>query len=118
MHLIYLFFSFVFYRSCLRDCEIALKFKPKYTKVMVRAANACFAMENYDKAVDFCDNLLDEEPANKEMQALRQKCLNASKAKQRDFRKRLSALKKKANEEKELLKVISSRKLKFAGRIL
>lgn len=92
---------------------MALKYKPSYDKVLIRAANAYYLTQQYAKSIENCDLILDKDANNKEMQALRQKCINESKAKERDLRKKKILLKKQQNEESSLLNEIDSRNLQF-----
>nr|XP_023030446.1 tetratricopeptide repeat protein 4 isoform X1 [Leptinotarsa decemlineata] len=97
------------YRSSLRDCELALKVKPHYGKALVRAANCCFEMRQYKKALEFCDEILDENNNNTAILDLRSKCINNMKVQERDDRKKKSNLKKKIQGEKVLIEEIITR---------
>ncbi|GJQ75280.1 putative tetratricopeptide repeat protein [Trypoxylus dichotomus] len=99
------------YRSSLRDCELALKINPSYTKAKIRAANCCFAMGHFDKCIEFCDGILDLEPNNKDILKQRQDAMNKKKDKERDSRKKEILLKKTLKEEKVLLDAIKSREI-------
>ncbi|KAJ8938934.1 hypothetical protein NQ314_011286 [Rhamnusium bicolor] len=76
------------YRSSLKDCELALKIKPDYDKVLVRAANCCFEMKHYQKSKEYCDKILDKQTDNKDILELRKNSINAAKLKERDDRKK------------------------------
>ncbi|KAH1011063.1 DNA polymerase interacting tetratricopeptide repeat-containing, protein of 47 kDa isoform X2 [Dendroctonus ponderosae] len=103
------------YRSCLRDCELALKIKPNYEKVLNRAANCCYHLARYDKGIEYCDNILESDKTNKDILNLRKKCVNALKLKERNDRKR-DADNKKANQSvKDLIAEIVSRGYKIEG---
>lgn len=58
---------YINYRSSLNDCKLALRLKPKYIKVLNRAATCCFHIKDYEQCIDFCDRLLDESPTDKIM---------------------------------------------------
>lgn len=90
------------YRSSLRDCELALKLKPNYIKVLIRAANCSYEIQQYDKCIEFCDRVLSIEKNNKEIIELRQKAVKGLKIKQRDLR----IEEKKLRKENELLKCV------------
>lgn len=100
-------------RSCLRDCELALKYKSNYDKVLLRAANSCFNMQQHDKCVEYCDLILDKDTNNKDVQQLRQKSLNAAKINERDSRKKEANIKKQKAQEQLLLDSIAKRNVKF-----
>lgn len=104
----YKFFNF---RSSLRDCELALKINPNYTKVKVRAANCCFLMEKFADCINYCDSILDSEPNNKNILKLRQDSINAQKNKERDSRRKEASFRKQLKEEQNLLNEIRSRKI-------
>lgn len=96
------------YRSSLRDCELALKIKPDYEKAMIRAANCCYEVKQYDKALSYCDKILE---GNKDTQILelRQKCVKAAKIQDRDRRLKEKTETKKTKEQQNLLNAIRSR---------
>lgn len=91
------------------DCEWALKINPNYEKALNRAANCCYHLKQFSKAVDYCDNLLERQKNNKEILELRQNSINAAKLKERDDRKREVASKRKAKEEEILIKELLNR---------
>ncbi|XP_072382348.1 DNA polymerase interacting tetratricopeptide repeat-containing, protein of 47 kDa [Diabrotica undecimpunctata] len=103
------------FRSSLQDCELALKLKPNYDKALTRAANCCFEMKKYKKAVEYCDILLTKDKENKTVLDLRKKCTNAEKLKERDERKREQVAKKREKEEKVLINEIISRGYNIEG---
>lgn len=63
--------------------------------------------------MEYCDNVLDKDSDNRDIQQLRQKCMNASKLKERDLRRREMLYRKKGKEERLLLDTIVSRNLRF-----
>lgn len=93
------------YRSCLRDCESALKLKPDYSKVLIRAANCAYEIQQYEKCIEFCERV---EKTNREMIELREKAIKAMRIKERDLRRDERKLKR----ENELLEAV----LKTTGR--
>ncbi|XP_066148808.1 DNA polymerase interacting tetratricopeptide repeat-containing, protein of 47 kDa [Euwallacea fornicatus] len=97
------------YRSCLKDCELALKIKPMYNKVLNRAANCCYHLTQYNKALEFCDKLLEDNSNNKEILDLRKKCLKELKEKERNERKKDIEKKKQKKLEDDLIKEIVAR---------
>ncbi|XP_018565306.1 tetratricopeptide repeat protein 4 [Anoplophora glabripennis] len=104
------------YRSSLMDCESALKINPDYDKALSRAANCCFHLKQYIKAVDYCDKILEKQKDNKEILELRQNSINAAKLKERDDRKNEAAAKRKAKEEEDIIKEIINRGYNIEGR--
>lgn len=51
-------FKFSADRTCLADCQIALRLKPSYEKALVRAAQCYYILEKYEEAIKFCDDVL------------------------------------------------------------
>lgn len=94
---------------------MALKIKPDYEKALVRAANCCFEMKQYQNAIEFCDVILNKQKDNEVILELRQKCVNEEKLKKRNERKRDIEIKKKEKEEEELIKEIIKRGYKIEG---
>ncbi|KAL1501318.1 hypothetical protein ABEB36_006661 [Hypothenemus hampei] len=105
------------YRSCLRDCELALKIKPNYEKVLNRAANCCYYLKQYAQAIEYCDKILEINETAKDVSVLRQKCLNEMKLKDRNERKKEIAEKKKQHSESILIKEIISRGYRIAEKV-
>ncbi|RZC36104.1 TPR 11 domain containing protein [Asbolus verrucosus] len=101
--------------SSLIDAEAALKLKPDYDKVLVRAANCCFKVENYEKAVEFCDRILERNKDDKETLALRKNSINQAKIKERDRRRRAVAANKLKKEEETIVEEIIKRGIKIEG---
>lgn len=97
------------YRSSLQDCELSLKINPNYEKALVRAANCCFEIKNYKKAIEYCDNILNTEKDNRIILDLRKKCVNAAKLKERDERKREQQHKKRNQEDNVIINEIIKR---------
>lgn len=97
------------YRMALADCEWALKRKPDYPKAIIRAANCCYKIKQFERAINFCDQILDKDPNNREILKLRQDCINESKKRERDARRRKQIEKKKEQEEKQLIQEILKR---------
>lgn len=64
------------YRSSLRDCQLALKLKPDYTKAIIRAANCAYKINQYDRCIEYCDEILLGTPENKEILDLRHKAIS------------------------------------------
>lgn len=103
------------FRSCLKDCELALQIKPNYEKVLNRAANCCYHLARYDKGIEYCDNILESDKTKKDILNLRKKCVNALKLKERNDRKK-DAENKKANQSvNDLITEIISRGYKIEG---
>lgn len=97
------------YRSCLHDCELALKLKPDYDKVSNRAAHCSYQLGQYDKAVEFCDLILEKNKTDKDILKLRKKCVNDAKLKDRNTRKKYLEDKKKKQIENTLIEEILKR---------
>ncbi|KAJ8956073.1 hypothetical protein NQ318_016525 [Aromia moschata] len=103
------------YRSALKDCELALTKKPEYHKALIRAAKCCYEVKNFQKAIEYCDQILDKDKDNKEILELRKKSVSDAKEKERDDRRREVLEKRKAKEEEEIIKEILKRGYKIEG---
>ncbi|XP_066257763.1 DNA polymerase interacting tetratricopeptide repeat-containing, protein of 47 kDa [Euwallacea similis] len=103
------------YRSCLQDCELALRIKPTYIKALSRAANCCYHLTQYNKALEFCDKLLEDNSSNKDILDLRKKCVKDLKEKERNERKKDIEEKKRKNLENDLVKEIVARGYQIEG---
>ncbi|KAJ8910500.1 hypothetical protein NQ315_012347 [Exocentrus adspersus] len=103
------------YRSSLRDCETALRIKPGYDKALIRAANCCYELREFGKAVDYCDKILEKQKGNTAILDLRQESINAAKVKERDDRKKEAAAKRKAKEEEGIINEILGRGYNIEG---
>nr|CAD7444821.1 unnamed protein product [Timema bartmani] len=97
------------YRSCANDCKAALRLLPDYPKVQPRLAQCLFHLSQFDECVTSCDQILGEQPDNKEMKALRTKAMTAKKYKERDFRRKERTSHKSMEQERALLQVIADR---------
>lgn len=104
------------YRSALLDAEAALKLKPDYDKVLIRAANCSYKTGKYDKGIDYCDKILEKNKADKEGPKLRQMCVNEKKLRERNERKQEIQEKKRKKEEEEIIGEILKRGIEIEGR--
>ncbi|CAH2010916.1 unnamed protein product [Acanthoscelides obtectus] len=103
------------YRSALKDCELALKLKTNYDKAIKRAAQCCYEMKQYNKAIDYCDTILENEKDNKTLLEFRKKCASLAKDIEQSERKKQFFAKKKQMEEDNLVKEILKRGYKLEG---
>ncbi|XP_044741335.1 DNA polymerase interacting tetratricopeptide repeat-containing, protein of 47 kDa [Chrysoperla carnea] len=101
------------YRSSLRDCQQALKLKPGYTKAIIRAANCAYKINQYDRCIEYCDEILLGAPENKEILDLRHKAISDKKLFERDIRKKQALEKSRKLEETKLLNEIEKRGFKI-----
>jgi hypothetical protein len=53
------------FRSCLFDCQAALKIRPCYPKAQARAAQCCMFLQRYDDCITLCDKILLAAPTDK-----------------------------------------------------
>lgn len=97
------------YRSCLRDCERAMQYKPDYDKAITRAAHCCYEIAQYERCMELCDMLLHRCSERQDMLALRQQANNAQKARARDARKRNRDAVMRARDEMTLVSVMKER---------
>lgn len=103
------------YRSCLRDCELALKLKSDYEKVINRAANCAYYLKQYEKAVQFCDKILDKNKTDKDILELRKNSINQVKLAERNERKNKLENERKKKLEEKLINEILKRGYKIEG---
>jgi len=103
------------YRSCLKDCELALKINPTYEKVLNRAAHCTYHLKLYEKSVEYCDKILDQNKTNKEILELRKKCVIEAKLKERNERKKEVEEKKRKQSEDNIIKEILKRGYRIEG---
>nr|CAD7262469.1 unnamed protein product [Timema shepardi] len=97
------------YRSCANDCRAALRLLPDYPKVRARLAQCLFHLSQFDECVTTCDQILGQQPDNKEMKTLRTKAMTAKKYKERDLRRKERTSHKSMEQERALLQVIADR---------
>lgn len=93
------------YRSSLRDCQIALKLKPDYDKVINRAAYCSYKIQQYENCLEYCDKLLTKQK-NDEILSLKEKCTTAIKDHNRNLRKQQLKDNNKQKQEKLLMQAI------------
>jgi len=100
------------YRSSLHDCEKAVRLTPTHMKAILRGAQCCFALKQYDICQTWCDKGLKVDSKHSELLKLRSDAVRLAKEKERDERKRAMIEKKKKTEEKKILDEIRSRGIK------
>lgn len=94
---------------------MALKLKPNYEKTLTRAANCCYQMKQYNKCIEYCNRILDQQANNNVILDLKEKCLVEAKLKARDERKKEVLMMKKEKKEDILLNEIKKRGYKIEG---
>ena len=99
------------YRSSLRDSKLALKLKPSYSKVLLRAANCSFLLEQYQECIDYCDKILEQNVESKQFLNLRQSCINCLKTKERDERRKEIIARKQKILDDKILEEVSKRNI-------
>ena len=62
------------YRTCIADCDKALALEPRYKKVLYRKAKSLAGLNSYQKAVDLCNLILEDDPENIYTLKLKQEC--------------------------------------------
>lgn len=103
------------YRSSLSDCEKALELKPDYAKAKWRAAQCANFLDRFDVCMNYCDEILHEEPANEKALDLRKLTVSRKTNKERDARKTLAANRKKIEETNRTFSQIDKRGVNFEG---
>ncbi|KAJ8669310.1 hypothetical protein QAD02_000569 [Eretmocerus hayati] len=95
------------YRSSLNDCKQALKLDPNYLKPLHTAAKCCLSLKDYEKCIEFCDQILNnmakEKKVDDEITGLRAQAVKEQKSLLRNNRLR-EAQKKKLDEAREKIK--------------
>lgn len=103
------------YRSCYKDCLIALKFKSDHMKAIIRAANCCEKLSLFADAIDWCDKGLDCVPDEKKLLELRPKIDKLLRQKERDNRQRKLNEKNKEKAELRLINTIIDKGVTLSG---
>lgn len=103
------------YRSCLADCQAAIKIKPGYEKAMIRAAHCYQLLGKYDECIAYCDDILIKDALNKDIVKLRNETSMKKKCAERDKRKENVLDKRAKQKENELIEAIHQRGIKFYG---
>ncbi|KAK7865061.1 hypothetical protein R5R35_007188 [Gryllus longicercus] len=101
------------YRSCLRDCQEALKLKKPYVKAQTRLAQCFLFLHLHDDCIQACDDILMDSPSDKEILDLRNKAVNSKKVQEREKRKLAAAQRKDEVNEKALLKALQDRNIQI-----
>lgn len=89
--------------------------KPEYEKVQLRAANCCYEIGFYSKAVEYCDKLLRKHKEDKAVLEIRQKCVRSAKMKDRNARLKEREEKKELKEQQALVNALKHRGVNIAG---
>ncbi|GLH14307.1 Uncharacterized protein GBIM_18669, partial [Gryllus bimaculatus] len=100
-------------RSCLRDCQEALKLKKPYVKAQTRLAQCFLFLHLHDDCIQACDDILMDSPSDKEILDLRNKAVNSKKVQEREKRKLAAAQRKDEVNEKALLKALQERNIQI-----
>lgn len=103
------------YRSCLTDCQIALKLKPDYPKVKLRSAQCLFHIGKFSECIQLCDELLQENAADSTVIQLRTSCVNKQKESLRNERKRAQQEMKDEKDKAKVLQLIKQRNIILAN---
>ncbi|XP_076871094.1 tetratricopeptide repeat protein 4 [Brachyhypopomus gauderio] len=96
-------------RSALNDATCARKVKPAHLKAIIRGAQCCMEMRNYEDALQWCDEGLKVLPTDKKLLELRTTADKQRRAAERDARKSKAKEKKNQNEREALLAAIKDR---------
>lgn len=102
-------------RSAIRDCELAVKLKPDYTKAIMRAVDCAVRMKSWDEVITWCDRGLRLEPGSDKLKKTRITAMKEKKIAERNERKKLQEEKKKEFEEKNLVNIIEGRGVKLGS---
>ncbi|XP_064625421.1 tetratricopeptide repeat protein 4-like [Lineus longissimus] len=107
------------YRSCLKDCLFARKFKHDHMKAIIKGAQSWNALKIPRECVKWCDEGLKIDPKNETLLELRSQAEQLKKVVDKDRRKELAKQKKREKEENDLVEAIKERGVKFEefGRI-
>ena len=96
-------------RKVINDCTEAVKLDKSNIKAYFRAATACSKLENYGEAIEWADNGLFIDPANKTLMDARTKANKAKGAIDKEARKKAMQKKKEEKAAKELSTAIAAR---------
>lgn len=103
------------YRSCLYDCQAALKIRPCYPKAQARAAQCCVFLQRYDECIALCDKMLLASPTDKIALELRARAVAGKKMEERNIRKQNVSERKEKEKEQALLRAIKERGIHIEG---
>ncbi|XP_063387841.1 DNA polymerase interacting tetratricopeptide repeat-containing, protein of 47 kDa [Cydia fagiglandana] len=103
------------YRSALADSERALSFKPDHAKARLRAAKCAFEIANYEKCIEHCNKLLEDNPSDAEATELISKTKKKILIQARDKRKQEKLEQVKRQQKDEVVKAILERGIRIAN---
>lgn len=101
------------YRSCVKDCAIAVKFYPKHMKAYRRACLALEKLQNWEEMIGWAQYGLSRDPEHAEIKQILQSAIKAQKLAERDERKRQVEKRKLQREKAKIAAVVKSRKYPF-----
>ncbi|XP_059611943.1 DNA polymerase interacting tetratricopeptide repeat-containing, protein of 47 kDa [Phlebotomus argentipes] len=101
------------YRSALADALKAVELKPDYKKALVRAAKCAEALQRFDECINYCDQILTEEPSDKDMLKMRQNCCAKKAEKERKERKLDAEQRRKTREDRKIITEIQKRGIRI-----
>ncbi|XP_070563918.1 tetratricopeptide repeat protein 4-like [Ptychodera flava] len=103
------------YRSSLNDVKEAKKLKPDHLKALIRGAECCMKLSNFEEAMTWCDEALKVSPSEKKVLDIRAKADKEKRTAERDKRKQKVAEKKEKAKQEALIAAIKARKITLAS---
>uniref|UniRef100_A0A336MPM7 CSON002216 protein n=1 Tax=Culicoides sonorensis TaxID=179676 RepID=A0A336MPM7_CULSO len=104
------------YRSALNDAIKAIELKPDYTKAKLRAAYCCLELDKFPECLQYCEQLLQVDPLNRQVTNIISEASNKKVMKLRNARKFESIQKKKEEELNLLLSEFEKRNITFCEK--
>ena len=99
------------YRSSLKDCELAVRLTPTHIKAILRGAQCCMGLKQYQQCQTWCDKGLKIEPNHQELTKLRKDSVKLLKQIERDTRKKEMEEKKKKMEADLIIDKLKSKEI-------
>ncbi|XP_022087931.1 tetratricopeptide repeat protein 4-like [Acanthaster planci] len=101
------------YRSSANDATEAVKHNPAHMKALIRAAECCIKLEDYDEAITWCDKALKITPDDKKVLELRLAAIKQQKLWERNKRKRKAEEKAAHARRLKIVEAIKSRNIQY-----
>ena len=102
------------YRSSLLDATMAVKLDSKRVKSLLRCAQCCEALKQFENAINWCEVILALEE-NETAKTIRVDCIKKKKIRDRDERKKKMQKEKENKMTRSLMKAVMDRKITLAN---
>jgi len=99
------------FRSSLQDCERAVRLSPTHMKAILRGAQCCMSLKQYQNCQNWCDKGIKVEPKHVQLTQLRQEASKLLKQKERDERRMEIEKTKKKEKDNKILEMLRSKNI-------